>query len=60
MATLDTSLVQYESLHRLLQKGTKYRPRGMGGETETNHVAVPDLKRPLKHKYPWLGPELNM
>mgnify|MGYP000215120121 CR=1 FL=1 len=32
----------------------------MGGETETYHVAVGDLKRQLKRKYPWLGPELNM
>ena len=32
----------------------------MGGETKTNHVAVDDLKRQLKRKYRWFGPELNM
>ena len=32
----------------------------MGGETEPYHAAVDDLKRQLKRKYPWLGPELNM
>ena len=32
----------------------------MGGETEPYHVAVDDLKRQLKRKYPWLGHEVNM
>ena len=32
----------------------------MGGGTEPYHVAVDDLKRQLKRKYPWLGHEVNM
>ena len=59
VATLDMSQVQNESLQKLLEKGTKYRPRGMGGETETNHVAVHDLNRQLKRKYPRLGRNLQ-
>ena len=54
-------LVQKEKLQKLVENGTKYHPPpGMGGETEPYHVAVDDLKRQLKRKYPWLGHEVNM